>query len=303
MMSATVTADTRAAVQSLGMFKGALYKIYPGVCDQRAMLICQQLYEHSYPAEGNDPGSGTGGTTSALEQGSANIEADINSMFVPGGRAMVGNLIMQRNFAAVWSIAPVISWRSESIQRAWDSRDNEALYNVFKNAGWEAGPKITFTDVPTETLYRKMRDKATGSVKKEILQNPDLRVHIRDQLTLNVFIANRIKTIGKMANGWLECVEALGGKAQQILPGKGKGDVKKTGSGMDYGVTCTNHHGDFNGMMSKTGVVEKVMTRQGELFKWDLERKVRNLIASIWSLNNNPAGGQPGSGPTPPPTP
>lgn len=286
MIKAGVRANFSAFADNLKAIQADLDKFIPEVVDEAAARMCQSFLDHSYPAQSNDPTLGLGNTTEALEQGKRNIEHDIRRMFVTTGYIPLGNLIMQKNWDAVWANKSKIVFRNASLQKAWDGHNAAAIYKAFKKAGWVPGPKIFFADKPNENLHKKMRDAATGAVRKDILEHPELRAHIRSDLDLERLIQLKCKTIGKSANGWAEILSKLSKPVVKVLPGKGSGTVKKNGVGRSYSIFMENKYGDFNGMVSKTGIMNDIIVREANKFVDELQSRIDKAFLAHQTRKN-----------------
>lgn len=277
-MQAYVRTNVGEFAKNLEKIKGKFVKIIPDCTNRCAIEVCKGFLEHSYPAVDNDPKTGQGGTAQAYAQGKSNIAREMAFMFTKVSNALIGNLVMQGNQSAVWAMKHQIVWKSESIQRAWESENFSALKFIFKRAGWKAGPKVYFASKPTKELHNAMRDKVTGSIREDVKKNPALRIHLTDRETLQTFIESRFKSIGKMANGWDDCIKELGGTPTSVLPGKGSGVVKKWGEDASYGVKVTNNYGDFNGMISRSKVADDIVKKAGDLFVADLNAQIKRFL-------------------------
>jgi hypothetical protein len=249
----------------------------------RAFLILtiRDLLDKSHPVLGNDPRGGGGNTNSAIDQGEENLTKEINRAFTTWDRTKVGDLIMARNEDVLWSLNNPIDWRNPRLKKAWDRKDIDYLYASFKASGWtENATAGQFVDQPTEALHDKMRDPKTGGLLKAIVQNPSLRVSVRDREAIEAFIIQKQLSIGKMSNGWVKALIALGDKSIQTPfrggTGLGEGGASVSGDGLT--LKANNLWGDFNSMISRWGIIDDVLREQGDDMKQSLQKEVDAIL-------------------------
>lgn len=243
---------------------------YPIYVRQCAANICHELLRRSYPAVGNDPSSLSGGTDGAIKQGEANIRKDVNQMFGAVSDLRVGDLLMAGRSDLLSNLNNPIEWRSDVLKLAWERGDYKELFHAFQTAGWQAG-EINYAEAPTLKLQATMRSPQTGLLKK-----PVKKVYVRSQEHIESFIQERLKAVGKMAGGWVQCLRALGRSPSNNMNGNGEGSVDIYGSGSTYGVVATNKYGDFNSMLSKTGMAQGVVQEEALRFT----ERVREMVAN-----------------------
>ena len=281
----TVTHNIRDFVNNLGLAQKKIEQRLPAYVRQCCADICTDLIKHSYPAEGNDIKSGKGGTYAAVNQGFENIKRDVWRGFTHTGNIKAGDAIMQRNADLIANLGNPIVWQNEGLKKAWESRNVDVLYKAFKQAGWEESDgKIHYVDVPTVSIYQKMRDPNTGAIKEALKHNKALRIHTPDKSKVDQIIAEKFKSVGKMAGGWVECLRQLSRMSPIVYPSKkGSGKVYAVGQGAEYGVIAVNEFGDFNGMVSRENIIEPIMQQRGQAFLRDVGNMVQRLIA--WAAN------------------
>ena len=80
-----------------------------------------------------------------------------------------------------------------------------------------------------------------------------------------------------MVNGWNECLQQLGGGAIYRMLGKGFGSVTVSDGGLTYNII--NKNGDFNQMISKTGVPKMIQQEEQMRLKAEVDRRSKITIA------------------------
>ena len=279
----TVTSNFPQIADKFGEASDEIEKQYPLYVRQCAANICYELLKRTYPVVNNDPSSATGGTDQAIKQGEQNVRNDINQMFGTIDDLRVGDLVMAGRSDLLSNLNNPIEWQSPSLEKAWQTKDYTKLFYAFQKAGWEEGD-VQIADAPTVEIQAGMRNPETGAMLR-----PVKKVYVKDRNQIESFIAERIKTVGKMAGGWVQCLEALGRKPTTTMNGNGEGSIEEVGSGTTYGVVATNTYGDFNQMLTKTGLTEKVVWEQGQKFT----ESVRAMIMS--SMKKRMGGGGAGT--------
>ena len=254
---------------------------YPIYVRQCASNICHELLRRSYPAVGNKPESLTGGTDGAIKQGEANIRKDVNQMFGAISDLRVGDILMAGRGDLLSNLNNPIEWRSDVLKLAWERGDYKELFEAFKTAGWQAG-EINYAEAPTLKLQDQVRNPQTGILKK-----PVKKVYVKSREQIESFIQERMKAVGKMSGGWVQCLRALGRSPSNNMNGNGEGAVDFYGSGPTYGVVATNKYGDFNKMLSNTGLAEGVVQEEGLKFT----ERVREMIANSFKSQMGKGGG------------
>jgi hypothetical protein len=261
-----ISADTKAFKQALKKASAGIHKTNEATRNV-AQDIARDFLAYSFPAVGNDPRSGKGGTEAAKQQGIKNLRADINGMFFPLKKFTVRELVMQRN-PLVFQLGNPIKWRNEGLARAWQRQDMDTLFEAF--AAIDDG--LGEYDYDEGSLFRaqdqsqvKLYDRPTIGLQKQMMTegrwNKRDRVAIKDAATIRAFIENRKKSIGKSANGWDKCLSDLGGVKKSVLPGKGLGGAYKVGKNLDAEYRLENPWGDPNGWVSKAGIYPMVYGR------------------------------------------
>jgi hypothetical protein len=272
-------------------FKAGYFEVMRNV----AMSTAKSLLNHSYPAPGNDLKLGMGNSQEAFEQGKYNLRRDIESIFYPLNKHSVRELAMSRD-PVLWQLDNPIEWRDPDLKRAWESRNMDIMFNTFATLGTDVGEqdvfnqeitnfasveaeKVNYIASPTAEIHEKA--KVNGAWDKKT------RFAVRDRAAIESFIAQKIRSIGKSANGWVDVIKKLGGQVGQALPGRGIGDVKLNQSGNQISYDMENAYGDPNGMVTKSGVLTKVMDEEQKkadaLFQ-DLIKRVTSIQAGTSAL-------------------
>ncbi len=288
-----VTTNAAEVAKNMGAGQQEMLDKLPYILRAFMVLTIRDLLDKSHPVLGNDPRGGGGNTNSAVDQAEENLTKEINRVFTTWDKTKVGDLIMAKNTAVLWSLNNPIIWRSPRMKRAWEKQDIDTLYKTFKMAGWEENPNVKeFVQEPTEELHDKLRDSKTGGVRSEIAKNPQLRIAVRDREAIENYILQKQLSIGKMANGWVKALAALGHNIPTPFKGASIGSGGATISGDGLTIKANNAYGDFNSMISRWGIIEEVLREQGEDLKDTLQREVNAILAK----HATPAGGGGGSG-------
>ena len=281
--STTVNVTTNAAevAKNMGAGQQEMMDKLPFILRAFLILTIRDLLDKSHPVLGNDPRGGGGNTNSAVDQADENLTREINRAFTTWDRTKVGDLIMAKNEAVLWGLNNPIDWRNPRLKRAWAKRDIDYLYDTFKIAGWTDNATAgQFVDQPTEELHNKMRDPKTGGILQSIVNNPSLRVSVKDREAIEAFIIQKQLSIGKMANGWVKALRALGdNRIQTPFRGGtdlGWGEASVSGDGLT--LKASNLWGDFNSMISKWGIIEEVLKEQGDDMKQTLQKEVDAIL-------------------------
>jgi hypothetical protein len=281
-------------------------KEYARILRSNAADTAEQLALRSYPTPTGKPQDGMGNTTEAQRRGEANVRRDLYKMFRPLDSFSVRELVRQKNMA-VFELANPIDWRDDDLRKAWEGRDMETLYNTFSRLTTHVGEAdefeygeqeeqlegIPYVPQPSIQDQRKMMSNGRWDGRSKML--------VKNRQVLAKFVAERIKSVGKMANGWVLAALKLGagGRVRHIMTGKGEGDAKfKTKKGGGEWI-LTNKHGDPNGMM--TQVIQEVAAEQ--LMKLSAAAKALTAKAAqaarVASQKNRPPAPTPTSPGTP----
>jgi hypothetical protein len=234
--------------------------------------------------------AGKGNTLEALGMGVYNLQKDINSMFVPLDEVRVSTLVAQRN-ELLWNLNNPIQWRDEALAKAWSARNMDALYNAFQSVNDNLGEydydegamfkqqdfkQMEYSDRPTVAL--QMQARVNGRWDKKT------KIAVKNRQVIESFIKERVRSIGKSANGWIECLKALGSSVAAVLPGKGKGSISKNGDQ----IVLNNPLGNPNGMVTRAGVMDKVIKEETVKMEADLNREIRALLLKHQTLPKKP---------------
>lgn len=254
-------------------------KMLPNALKQYVVGVLKELLDKSYPAPGNDPTSGGGNTDAALKQGQDNLRAEINSAFTTWDKTSIGDLVMARNEAVLWNLNNQISWRNPRMQKAFDNRDINYLYEAFRSKGWQEPSNTTdFQDEPNLQTHARLRDAQTGAILAGLKANKNLRVSVRDRQVIENFILSRQQSIGTMAGGWIKALTALGYSATDKFGGNGHGGAEVKDGGLT--IKAYNRLGDYNGMISKDGIIENTVRTHSEILKQTLQKEVDRILNS-----------------------
>lgn len=261
-MNGVVIIDASSFSKSIGELNAILKIETPRLVKECAISVCKAFMKHSYPAVGNDPETGQGGSQAAREQGEYNLQRDIHQMFVPLERYRVADFVHRKD-SVVFEMEDPIEWRSKSLEAAWKSENMDALYNAFSKT--EESPyakelkEFPYAPEPTVALQRAV---LPFRGKRKII--------VKNRQVIDDFAKERMKSIGRSANGWVECVESLGSTLETALLGTGAGRVTVSDGGAT--VTVENQFGDPNKMITKSGVVDKIITEETYTFAKEIRK-------------------------------
>jgi hypothetical protein len=287
-MDAKFTVDSKQLNEALRGLGKSFESEFREIARGSARRVCEEYVKHSYPNVGNDPMNPMGNTDAAQKQGEKNLRKEVNSMFVPLDQMRVSELVLQKN-DVVFNMNNPIQWRDEGLKRAWESRDMDTLYNAFSaidtgynqqegSYDYDEGSlfkeqdfkQFQYVDVPSVAIQQQMRGadgKWDGKTK----------ALVRNRQVIQQFIQKRMQDIGKMVNGWNECLRQLGGGAIYKMLGKGFGSVTVSDGGLTYNIV--NKNGDFNQMISKTGVPKLIQLEEQTRLKAEVDRRSKITIA------------------------
>jgi hypothetical protein len=272
-----VKTNALEVAKNIGKGTDEIMKMLPDALKDYVIEVIKELLNKSYPAPGNDPSSGGGNSTEAVEQGKSNIEAEINRAFTTWDNTKVGDLIMAKNEAVLWNLNNPIPWRNPRLARAWQNKDLDTLYRAFKAAGWEEGKDNTnFEQEPTTGIHNRLRDPNSGRILDAVRNNKQLRISVRDRQAIEAYILTKQKSIGTMAGGWVKALTALGYNANSPFGGNGQGGATISNKGLT--IKAYNSLGDYNGMISEHGIIEAVVREKGEGLKSKLDAEIDRLL-------------------------
>jgi hypothetical protein len=275
-INVTVSIDAKQVVQALGRIEGVMEKQFPLRTNAACVSICQGLMARTYPVVNNDPKTLTGGTDAGIKQGIHNVVKDVHSAFGLWRDIPVGSVIMSKNQDLLWNLDNPIDWYTPSLADAWEKRDFNTLFNTFQRAGWEAEDKVKTAEEATVPIYDKLRD-SSGKLKTDSRRYGG-KVYVRSEASINSVIAQKVAHIGKMYGGWVDCIKDLRGITGAVDLGQGKGSATTTNAGLDIGISITNEYGDFNGMMSKTGEVDRVVNDEMRVLNQKIDSDIQDAI-------------------------
>ena len=263
---------------------------YEKMMAEVALEHATALYKHSFPAPGNDPLKGNSGGPEAYEQGKYNLTKDINSMFYPIGKHSVRELVGMRN-RAVFQIDNPIQWQDEDLARAWAAQDMDILFMAFQTKGtWSgesdylnlentffnevAADTVTYMETPNEEVHQSSMRNGRWDGKT--------KTAVRNRAAIQKFLSQKMKDIGRSANGWVDCIKKLGGQISALMPGKGLGtvDIKRDATGIQY--SLTNAYGNPNGMADEA--IAKVVQETNGVFV----RKTKELVDMVAKVKPPP---------------
>jgi hypothetical protein len=280
-----VTTNIDKFSESMAIQRMHFLEAFPKLAQDAAISTCKNHMAHSFPSPGNNPMSGQGNTSSALQQGKDNLSKEIRSMFVPLSSMSVASLVAQRN-ELLWNLDNPIQWRDEGLARAWSNRNMDAMWDAFMSTDGGLGDfaydegsdfkaqdfnKIEYSEKPTVALQMQMRQPNGRWDGKS-------KVAVKNRAVIEQFIRQRAQSIGKSANGWKECLSQLGSSIMSIFPGKGVGTVSQSGSKGDVIIRMKNAKGDFAGMLAKSGVLEKIKAEETDKFARACREKIAQII-------------------------
>lgn len=294
----TLTGDGMQ-VHYLCKLQAAAWKAgYEKMMAEAALEQATALYKHSFPAPGNDPLKGDSGTQAAYEQGQYNLTKDINSMFYPIGKHSVKDLVGMRN-RAVFQIDNPIQWNDPDLEKAWQAQDMDILFMAFQTMGTDTGEsdylnleKTNFNEVAADTVnyIETPNEEIHQSSMRNGRWDGKTKTAVRNRAAIQKFLGEKMRNIGRSANGWVDCVKKLGGQLSAMMPGRGAGtvDIKRDASGIKY--TLTNAYGNPNGMLDDA--IDKV-NKDTELLLIKKSKELVDMVAKIKPPPNKRNRGRP----------
>lgn len=280
-----VTSNIAEFSKNMAIQRMHFLEAFPQLAKNAAISTCKNHIAHSFPAPGNNPMSGQGNTTAALQQGKDNLAKEIRSMFIPLNSMSVASLVAQRN-ELLWNLDNPIQWKDEGLAKAWATRNMDAMWDAFMSTDQGLGDyqydegslykaqdfkKIEYSEKPTLALQTQMRQpngRWDGRSK----------VAVKNRAVIEQFIKQRAQSIGKSANGWKDCLSQLGSTIMSVFPGRGVGKVSQSGNKGDVVIRMRNAKGDFAGMVSKSGVLEKIRAEESDKFARACREKIAEII-------------------------
>ena len=261
----------------LGIRMSSMSKFYQekylGIMREGARDVAEGIVRHSYPAPGNDPLAGQGNTAAARKQGEENVRGEITSMFIPMDRYSLSAFIKQRN-EVVFMMANPIEWRSDVMKRAWQSRDMDKLYESFKKNDFvnseSEPPDVPYVETPTIGVQQSMMKNGRWDGKSSVL--------VRNRRVVEAFVAQRLKSVGKSVNGWVDICKQLKGNVMKVMQGKGYGVAKLTKVQDGEVYVLKNPNGNPNGMMDKS--IQKVLQEEQPSFRAKVDAFIKGMIAA-----------------------
>ncbi len=257
------------------------------VTKDASIETAQELIKHSFPAPGNNPLTGQGNTVEAKKQGEYNVRKDIESMFIPLDDFRVADLVLQKN-RAVFSMNNPIEWRSEGLRKAWENQDMDTLYNAFSRGGGETAEDWDEQDYQEKAKMAASLDylgspsvQAQRSMMSRGRWDRQSKAIVDNRAVVEKFIMQRLQSVGKSVNGWIDCLRQLGGRANSVMPARGQGTVKMTVS-PEVQITFSNPNGDPNGMLSATGAFQKVEQIVAPSFQKKAEEMLDRVFKKGW---------------------
>jgi hypothetical protein len=272
-----VTSNILEVAKDIKSGTDEVMKMLPNALKQYVIDVIKELLDKSYPAPGNDPLSGGGNTDAGVQQGKDNLRAEINSAFTTWDKTSIGDLVMAKNEAVLWNLNNQISWRNPRMQKAFDKRDINYLYEAFRSKGWQEPDSTTdFVSEPDLQTHQRMRDAQTGAILTSIRNNKNLRVSVRDRQTIENFILSRQKSIGTMAGGWVKALVALGASTPDKFGGNGNGGASIKNGGLT--IKAYNQLGDYNGMISKDNIINDTVRTHSDALKQTLQKEIDRIL-------------------------
>jgi hypothetical protein len=263
---------------------------YEKMMAEVALENATALYKHSFPAPGNDPLKGNSGGPEAYQQGQYNLTKDINSMFYPIGNHSVRDLVGMRN-RAVFQIDNPIQWQDPDLEKAWQAQDMDILFMAFQTLGTDTGEsdylnleKTNFNEVSADTVnyIETPNEEIHQSSMRNGRWDGRTKTAVRSRAAIQTFLSQKMKSIGRSANGWVDCIKKLGGQINALMPGKGLGtvDIKRDATGIKY--VLTNAYGNPNGMADDA--IAKVIQETNATFI----RKTKELVDMVAKVKPPP---------------
>jgi hypothetical protein len=264
--------DAKKLAERMQKMGSHLQGRYEEVLREGTRDYATEIVKHSYPSPGNNPLSGQGNTQGAKQQGEDNVRRDIISMFKPIDRYSVSAFVKNRN-SSVFQMADPIDWRSAKLRQAWEKQDMDTLYEAFKkndfvNSTPEPADDMPYVETPTIGVQNSMMNRGRWNGKDSVL--------VRNRKVIEAFVSERIKSVGKSVNGWIDIVRQLKGSVSKTMSGRGIGSatLSKDKEGASY--VLKNPYGNPNGMMNQA--LKKVSEEQKPIFRAKVDAFIKSMI-------------------------
>ncbi len=299
---ATVTTNIPELQAAWTKFDKLLIAALPDLIKEALKYEVEELIKYTPPIKNNQLGQPLGGTSDAKKQGEANVARDIDMMFRPLAYEALGDLVMARNEEAVWEYDKMV-FESARLQKAWESKNMDALYRAFESSGWEYTEE-DFDYVENLTEERVVQTRAlfkdnSGAMADAFKNNHSVRTLVKNQKSIEAVKKLRQATVGKMVGGWVKILRALGGSPKESFNNNGVGILKSSGFGTTRPtMSADNPHADHNNIMQDMGILPKITAEAEKRTKIALQKKIDEIIKKVSNSRTPPR--LPG---TPPPLP
>lgn len=299
--------EPRISLSAAGMasmfkaFGNVFKKEYNKILLESAKDTAESLAKRSYPTTSGNPAQGGGNTPEAMAHGEANVRRDLYGMFRPLESFSVRELVRQKNMA-VFDLANPIDWKDDDLRKAWENRDMEILYNTFSRLTTHVGEadefeygeqeeqleEIPYVAMPTIQDQQKMMRNGRWDKQSKML--------VKNRAVLAKFVAQRLRSVGTVVNGWVKIAQQLRGSIAKIMPGKGEGSAKFRSAKGGGEWILTNKYGNPNGMLSH--VMQEVAAEEQQ----NLQKKAYDLVKRcVAAANAQRRAPRPSNAPTPTP--
>jgi hypothetical protein len=237
-----------------------------------AVSLCNDLVRHSPPLLNGTPG--TGGSSSALAAGRSLIERQIKSIFKPTQSMLFGHLIMAKDF----QVAGNYNWTPTSPGMVKDiaNKNWNGVFERFRRKGWKPSNDM-IVDAPTPQLHKRARGVGGQTIKT---------YYVRRKAAIEQYVRNAQKAVGTLLSGWIQARDAIGAKpadGQNVVgsgAGSGSGSARVVAARKNSSVTITNNLADPNGLLSKTGFIEMLLSKRRLALTTGVRKAVDSAVKS-----------------------
>lgn len=281
-------------------------KEYNKLLLDQAKETAEELAKNSLPSPSFRPGMGDGNTPEAFKAGEMNVRRELYQMFRPLESFSVRQLAAARN-PAVFEMAEPINWRDPDLRKAWESRNMDIMWNTFaklhssvgetdefeyqeREQGDEGLAKMPYVATPTINAQYSMMRNGQWNGKSRML--------VKNRAVLAKFVRERIQSVGKSVNGWVQAAQQLRSSIARVMPGAGEGKatLKAVNGGHEW--TLENKYGNPNGMMTAT--LQRIGNQQTQKFHAKVYDWVKKIVSQrATAAPASSGGGTWGGGGTP----
>ena len=246
-----------------------------------AVSLCNDLIKNSPPYINGTRGAG--GSPQAIASGRLIVEKQIKSIFKPTQSMLFGHLVMARD----WQATATYNWTptSEGMAKDIANKNWKSVYERFARKGWKTD-QSQIVDKPTPELHKKARGADGRTINT---------YYVRQKDAIQNYIRQVQQGVGTLLSGWVEARNQIGAKpadgnnvnAPSLGVNSGSARVQK--SGKESSVTVTNRLGDMNGVVSKSGLLQQLLSRRRILMTNSIMKAVDGAVKAATAKTKSPS--------------